>query len=192
MAERELSTARLEAISDGVIAVIITIMVLELHPPRAPTPAALMALWPQFAIYLVSFLFLAIYWVNHRYLFGHVKRVDERVLWANMGLLFLLSLIPFATAYAGETGLAAFPIAIYAATMLAAGLGYSILSLAIRAQYVGEPAPAAMQRRGLLLNIAALGAYALAIPAAWLNPLISVALIFAPCVAYLTPLARPS
>jgi uncharacterized membrane protein len=100
------SPTRLEAISDGVIAVAITIMVLELHPPHDPTPAALWSLWPQFDSYVVSFGFIAIYWVNHRYLFRYLKRVDERLLWTNMGLLFLLSLIPFATAYAGQSSIA--------------------------------------------------------------------------------------
>jgi uncharacterized membrane protein len=89
-----------------VIAVAITIMVLELHPPHDPTPAALWSLWPQFDSYVVSFGFIAIYWVDHRYPFRHLKRVDERLLWTNMGLLFMLSLIPFATAYAGQSSIA--------------------------------------------------------------------------------------
>lgn len=192
MAEQQLSASRVEAISDGVMAVIITIMVLELHAPKDPTPAALIALWPEFAIYSVSFLFIAIYWVNHRFLFGHLRRADDLVLWANMGLLFLMSLIPFATAYEGETGLSAFPSAVYAAVMLGAGLGYNLLALAIRAQYGQERLPPALSRRGLLLNAGALAIYALAIPAAWLSPLLSLALIFAPCVLFITPLTRPS
>ena len=191
MAGLEVSASRVEAISDGVIAVLITIMVLELRTPADPSPAALIALWPQFAIYFVSFLFIATYWVNHRFLFGHLQRVDDRVLWTNMALLFLMSLIPFSTAYVGQNGLAAFPTAVYAAVMLVAGLGYNALAVSIRAQYREAPPPA-LQRRAMLMNAAALSIYALAIPAAWISPPMSLALIFAPCLLFVTRLARPS
>src|SRR5947208_7036652 len=121
MTERNVSPARLESISDGVIAVIITIMVLELHAPEVATVPALLGLWPPFAIYLVSFLFLATFWVSHRYMFSLMRRVDERVLWSNMALLFMLSLIPFSTAFFGRIRLAALSTAVYALVVLFEG-----------------------------------------------------------------------
>ena len=191
MPERELSVSRLEAISDGVIAVIITIMVLELHAPKDPTPAALVALWPQFEIYLVSFVFIAIYWVNHRYLFSHLRHTDDRVLWANMALLFLMSLIPFATAYVGQSGLAAFPTAVYAAVMLVNGLVYGVLAAAVRAQYAPGQRPPALGSRPLLINVGAGVTYVLAIPVAYLSPTLSLAMNFAVTLVYMTRWARP-
>ena len=94
--------SRLEAFSDGVIAVIITIMVLELKAPETPEPLALLKLWPSFAIYLVSFVMVAIYWINHHNLLVQAGRVTSRLIWANNTLLFCLSLIPFATAYVAD------------------------------------------------------------------------------------------
>ena len=191
MAERDFSPARLEAISDGVIAVAITIMVLALTPPREATPAALMALWPQFTGYVVSFFFVATYWVNHRYLFRHLRRVDEAVLWTNMALLFLISLIPFSTAYAGATGLAGFPMAVYAAVMLANALAFSLLAVAIQRQHDPAERPRAFRGLARAINLAGLAAYTAAIPLAFVLPTLSLALITAVCVAYVTPLPRP-
>ena len=191
MAEREFSPGRLEAISDGVIAVAITIMVLELHAPHQASPAALLALWPAFASYVVSFAFIAGYWVNHRYLFRHLKRVDERVVWTNMALLFMLSLIPFSTAYVGATSLAPFPTAVYAAVMLVSGLVYGVLAAAVRAQYPPGQRPPALGSRTLLINAAAAVTYILAIPAAYVSPVLSLALNFAVSIAYMTRWARP-
>ena len=108
MAEGEgrFSKARLEAFSDGVIAVIITIMVLDLKAPESAEPAALLKLWPSFLIYLVSFVFVAIYWINHHNLVVAARHVTARLIWANNALLFCLSLIPFATVYVAGTDLA--------------------------------------------------------------------------------------
>ena len=180
MAKEDFSSTRLEAISDAVIAVAITIMVLELHPPHEPTLPALLGLWPQFESYVISFGFIATYWVNHHYLFHHLKRVDEKVLWSNMLLLFLLSLIPFATAYAGD-----------AAVMLANALAYALLSAVILAQYRGEPRPRAFGRVPQAISAAAVTVYALAIPAAFFHPTLSLAMIFAMTLTYVTPLVRP-
>ena len=191
MAERDFSPTRLEAISDGVIAVAITIMVLELHPPHDPTPAAVLQLWPQFASYVVSFGFIATYWVNHRYLFRQLREVNERVLWTNMVLLFFLSLIPFATAYAGQTGIAPFPTALYAAIMLANGAAYGALTFAIRAQYPADAPPPVFRGAAVAINFAAIGLYVLAIPAAYLSPLLSLAMNLAVSFVYMSALARP-
>jgi uncharacterized membrane protein len=191
MAEVEFSPTRLEAISDGVIAVAITIMVLELHPPRDPTPTALVALWPQFASYAVSFGFVAMGWVNHRYMFRFLKRVNERVLWTNMSLLFVLSLIPFATAYAGQSRIAPFPVAIYASVMLCNGFAYWALGAAIADQYEPSALPALFSRRIVIVNAATLTVYALAIPVAFVQPALSLAMNFAMTLLYMTPLQRP-
>jgi len=192
MVERNVSPARLESISDGVIAVIITIMVLELHPPNEATAAALVRLWPQLAIYLVSFVFLATFWVNHRYMFSLLRRVDERVLWSNMALLFMLSLIPFSTAYVGRTRLAALPTAFYALVMLLAGFAFWSLALGIKAQYEPGQEPAAFTLGRRLIHAAAVAAYALAIPLAYVNTLAALALILASALMYVTRLTRPN
>ena len=191
MVKEDFTSTRLEAISDAVIAVAITIMLLELHPPHEPTLPALLGLWPQFESYVISFGFIATYWVNHHYLFHHLKRVDEKVLWSNMLLLFLLSLIPFATAYAGDSREASFPTAVYAAVMLANALAYALLSAVILAQYRGEPRPRAFGRVPQAISAAAVTVYALAIPAAFFHPTLSLAMIFAMTLTYVTPLVRP-
>jgi uncharacterized membrane protein len=122
-----MSKGRLEAFSDAVIAIIITIMVLELLPPHEPTLEALFELWPVFLAYVLSFLYVGIYWNNHHHLFQAVHVIDGRVLWANLGLLFCLSLFPFGTAWLGETGFASLPLAVYGVILLAAALAYYVL-----------------------------------------------------------------
>jgi uncharacterized membrane protein len=192
MTERSVSPARLEGISDAVIAVIITIMVLELHPPNAATVPALLGLWPQFAIYLVSFLVIATLWVNHRYLFSVMRRVDERVLWSNMALLFVLSLVPFSTAFVGQTRMAALSTAVYAAVLFVAGIAFWSLATGINAQYEPGEEPAAFALRQKLIHMAAVVAYMLAIPVAFLSAPAALALIVAPTLMYVTRLTRPN
>ena len=126
-----MSKDRLEAFSDGVIAIIITIMVLELHAPEHATWAALTPLWPAFLSYVLSFVYLGIYWNNHHHLLQAIKHVDGRVLWANMHLLFWLSLIPFGTAWMGENQFAAQPVALYGVVLLLSALAYLILTKAL-------------------------------------------------------------
>jgi uncharacterized membrane protein len=118
---------RLEAFSDGVLAIIITITVLELRPPPEPTWSALLPVLPVFLTYLLSFVFLGIYWNNHHHLFQAIELVDGRVLWANMHLLFWLSLIPFATGWMGTNNFAPEPVALYGAVLLLAAIAYFIL-----------------------------------------------------------------
>jgi uncharacterized membrane protein len=122
-----MSKSRLEAFSDGVMAIIITIMVLELRPPEEPTLEALARLWPTFVAYALSFAVVGIYWNNHHHLFQAVQRIDGRVLWANLGLLFALSLFPFGTAWMGDTGFAALPVAAYGVIAMAAAVSYFLL-----------------------------------------------------------------
>jgi len=123
-----MSKARLEAFSDGVIAILITIMVLELHAPEHATWAALVPLWPVFLSYVLSFVFLGIYWNNHHHLLQAIKHVDGRVLWANMHLLFWLSLIPFVTAWMGQNRFDAQPVALYGVVLSLSGAAYFILT----------------------------------------------------------------
>ncbi|MEZ4670275.1 MAG: TMEM175 family protein [Anaerolineae bacterium] len=118
---------RLEAFSDGVIAIIITIMVLELKVPHEPTLAALGEVLPIFASYVLSFVYLGIYWNNHHHLLHTARSINGRVLWANLHLLFWLSLVPFVTAWMGENYLATTPVALYGAVLNVSGLAYYIL-----------------------------------------------------------------
>jgi len=126
---------RLEAFSDGVIAIIITIMVLELRPPHDPTWASLAGLWPIGISYVLSFIYLGIYWNNHHHMLKAVRHVGGGVLWANLHLLFWLSLVPFATAWMGETNFAAVPVALYGVVLIGAAIAYFILSTALIARH---------------------------------------------------------
>ncbi len=126
-----MSKGRLEAFSDGVLAIIITIMVLELTVPHEPTIGALVALWPVFISYVLSFANIGIYWNNHHHLLQGSRVVDGRVLWANLHLLFWLSLFPFATAWMGENDFAAVPVAIYGVVAVMAAVAYFLLVRAL-------------------------------------------------------------
>ena len=122
---------RLEAFSDGVIAIIITIMVLEMKVPHGDSLAALAPLWPVFLSYVLSFIYVGIYWNNHHHLLHAVNHVSARVLWANLHLLFWLSLFPFATGWMGENHFAAWPSALYGGVLLMAAVAYWLLQRAI-------------------------------------------------------------
>src|SRR5437588_153868 len=129
-----MKTSRLEAFSDGVLAIIITIMVLELKVPHAVELAALKPLLPIFLSYVLSFIYLGIYWNNHHHLFQATEQVTGGILWANLHLLFWLSLFPFTTGWMGENGLAAIPTAVYGFVLLMAAIAYVILEHAIIAR----------------------------------------------------------
>ena len=118
---------RVAAFSDGVIAVIITIMVLELKPPAHPTFAALRLLWPTLLSYVVSYLFVAIVWVNHHHLLRYAESATAPLIWSNLGFLFTVSLVPFATAWLADTRLAAVPMAVYAAVFVLVNISYLFL-----------------------------------------------------------------
>jgi uncharacterized membrane protein len=122
-----MSKGRMEAFSDGVIAILITIMVLGLNAPQGADLKDLAPLAPVFLSYVLSFIFLGIYWTNHHHLLQAIERVDGRVLWANMHLLFWLSLIPFGTAWMGENRFAAWPVALYGVVLFFAAVAYFIL-----------------------------------------------------------------
>jgi uncharacterized membrane protein len=122
---------RLNAFSDGVIAIIITIMVLELKVPHATDWAALEKLLPLFLSYVLSFIYVAIYWNNHHHMMHACEHVDARILWANMNLLFWLSLLPFATGWVGENHLAPLPTAVYGVALLMPAVAYYLLQWAL-------------------------------------------------------------
>lgn len=126
-----MTKGRLEAFGDAVIAIVITIMVLELRAPEESTLGALLPLAPRFLAYVLSFIFLAIYWNNHHHLFQAVQGVNGAVLWANLHLLFWLSLVPFATAWLGEVGVSTYPVAAYGLVLTAAAVAYFILVRAL-------------------------------------------------------------
>jgi uncharacterized membrane protein len=133
-----LSSERIKAFSDGVLAIIITIMVLELRPPHGERLADLAQVGPTFLAYVLSFLYVAIYWNNHHHLFYAVEKVNGAVLWANIHLLFWLSLLPFASAWASDTEFARIPVALYGCVLLAAALAYSVLVMALLRAQDGE------------------------------------------------------
>jgi uncharacterized membrane protein len=127
-----MNKTRLEAFSDGVIAIIITIMVLEMKVPHGDDWTALLKLWPTLVSYILSFVYVGIYWANHHHLVHLVKHVNARVIWANLHLLFWLSLIPFVTAWMGENHFSQNPTLLYAVVVLLAGFAYDLLVRAIR------------------------------------------------------------
>lgn len=118
----------MEAFSDGVLAIILTLMVFEMEPPHAATLAALGAVWHQFLVYLLSFGFVAIYWNNHHHLLQAAHRVNGRILWANLHLLFWLSLVPYTTNWVSDTHLAEVPVAAYGVVFLGAAIAYYLLT----------------------------------------------------------------
>lgn len=122
-----MTKGRLEAFSDGVLAIIITIMVLELKVPHGDDWATLVKLWPVFVSYILSFIYVGIYWNNHHHLFAASRRIDGTIMWANLHLLFWLSLIPFVTGWMGENHFTALPTALYGFVLLMAAIAYWIL-----------------------------------------------------------------
>ena len=130
--------SRLEAFSDGVLAIIITIMVLELRVPLQPTLAALLPLWPKILSYAMSFVFIGIYWNNHHHLWHVVERVNGAVLWANLHLLFWLSLVPFVTEWMGANHFAAAPVAVYGVVLLGSGCAYFIMTRVLLASHAPD------------------------------------------------------
>ena len=184
-----MKTSRLEAFSDGVLAIIITIMVLELKVPHAPTVAALWPLWPTILSYVMSFVFIGIYWNNHHHLWQVVEQVNGAVLWANLHLLFWLSLVPFVTAWMGENHFAAAPVALYGCVLLGSGGAYYIMTRVLLASH----GPASLLARALGRDIkgrVSLLLYALAIALAFAWPRLSGLLYATVAIIWLVPDSR--
>jgi uncharacterized membrane protein len=180
-----MGTGRVEAFSDGVVAIIITIMVLEMKVPHGTDVAALAKLWPVFLSYVLSFVYVGIYWNNHHHLFHACDRVSGAVLWANLHLLFWLSLIPFVTGWMGENHFAALPTALYGVVLLCAAVAYLILERAIIAANGESPLQRAVGHdfKG---RISAVG-YAVAIPSAFVHEWIAYGLYALVAMIWLVP-----
>ena len=181
-----MNTTRLEAFSDGVLAIIITIMVLELRVPHGTDWSSLAPLWPVFLSYLLSFVYLGIYWNNHHHMLHVTQYVTGGILWANLHLLFWLSLVPFATAWMGENHFAPVPTATYGVVMLASAIAYYILQqVIIRSQGAQSALKIAVGRdkKGRISPVF----YALAIPAAFIHTGISGAFYAAVALIWLLP-----
>lgn len=177
---------RLEAFSDGVIAIIITIMVLELKVPQGPAVADLIALLPVFLSYSMSFVFVGIYWNSHHHLLQAVRSVNGATLWANLHLLFWLSLVPFVTNWMGENASDAVPVAAYGVVLLACGVAYTILARALVRHHGSD----SLVERALgrdRKGIASLVIYATAIPAAFVHTRIAQALFVSVAIMWLVP-----
>ncbi len=179
--------ARLEAFSDGVIAVIITIMVLELKAPGSARLEDLLRLWPGFAIYAVSFMFIAIYWINHHSLLNLAKSVTAPLIWANNLLLFFMSLIPFATAYVAATRFAPMPTMVYGALQFLCGAGFNFTLMVIVAQRRHDREFIDATRARRRKNWVSLSVYALSVVVAGFSPLGALALFIAIAIAYVAP-----
>jgi TMEM175 potassium channel family protein len=177
---------RLEAFSDGVIAILITIMVLELRPPHGGDVGDLRPLAPVLGSYALSFVFLGIYWNNHHHMLHAAQRVDGRILWANLHLLFWLSLVPFVTAWMGENHFSEVPVALYGAVMLAAGCAYYVLAHALAAHHGPDSALARALGTDVKGKIS-IATYAVAMPLSFANRWIALALYVAVALMWFVP-----
>ena len=177
---------RLEAFSDGVIAVIITVMVLEMKAPVGADLAALAPVLPVFLVYVLSFIYIGIYWNNHHHMLHAVERIDGRAMWANLHLLFWLSLVPFVTAWMGGNHFAAVPTALYGCVLLMAAVSYTLLQMALVASNGSHAMLAHAVGRDLKGKLSIV-CYLLAIPLAFLNQWISDSLYVLVAVIWFLP-----
>ena len=178
---------RLEAFSDGVIAIIITIMVLEIKVPHgAESLAALRPLIPVFLSYVLSFVFLGIYWNNHHHLLQTAQWVNGRILWANLHLLFWLSLIPFVTGWMGENNFSTWPVALYGVVMLFSAIAYTVLTQTLVASH-GADSPLVRALGKDLKGKASLGIYLLGIVTAFINSWLACVLYALVSAIWLVP-----
>jgi uncharacterized membrane protein len=175
----------MEAFSDGVIAIIITIMVLELRPPHETSLAGLRPLLPVLGSYVMSFIFLGIYWSNHHHLLHAAEHVDGRALWANLHLLFWLSLVPFVTAWMGENNFTQWPVALYGVVLLASAIAYTILVLALLAAPGNQLLADALGSdfKGKISMVI----YAVAIPIAFVRPWAAMLIYISVAAIWLIP-----
>jgi uncharacterized membrane protein len=176
----------MEAFSDGVIAILITIMVLELRAPEDVSWQALRPLLPITLAYVLSFIFVGIYWANHHHMLQLAERVNGAILWANLHLLFWLSLIPFATAWMGEHHKASAPSALYGLVLFCSGAAYVILQRALIREQGADSRLAATLGKDMK-GLVSVGMYMVAIPSAFYRPAIAQALYFAVALMWLVP-----
>lgn len=181
-----MSKGRMEAFSDGVIAVIITIMVLEFKPPHGTSLMSLRPLVPEFVIYALSFVYVGIYWNNHHHLLHAAEHVTGGILWANLHLLFWLSLTPFATAWVGENPIAPWPMALYGVVLMFAGIAYYILTRALIARHGSDSTLATSIGRDTKGKLSVV-VYAAAIALSFVQPWIAAACYVGVAVMWLVP-----
>ena len=181
-----MTKTRLEAFSDGVVAILITIMVLELKVPHGTDLESLRPVVRVFLAYVLSFIYLGIYWNNHHHMLHTAERVNGKILWANLHLLFWLSLVPFATAWLGENRVASLPAAMYGVILLLAAIAYTILQTAIVREH-GPESRLRLAVGGDAKGKISIVLYVAAIPLAFVNPWISIALYVTVAMAWLVP-----
>jgi uncharacterized membrane protein len=181
-----MSKNRLEGFSDGVLAVIITIMVLEMKVPHGGDVAALLPLLPVFISYLLSFVFIGVYWNNHHHLLHAASHVTGRILWANLHMLFWLSLVPFVTGWMGENDFAALPVALYGFVQLMAGFAFFILAQSLVATH-GRESSLAKAIGNDFKGKASLVVYLVAVPLAFFSPLAAFTLYVAVAAVWFVP-----
>ena len=181
-----MTKGRMEAFSDGVIAILITIMVLEMKVPHGAGWDALGPLWPVFLSYVLSFIFLGIYWNNHHHLLQAVQHVNGSILWANMHLLFWLSLIPFLTGWVGQNDFAPLPVALYGVDLLFAGCAYYVLAHCLAATHGHDSALAKALGRDVKGKASVL-IYAVAIPTAFASAWLAWGLYVVVALIWLVP-----
>jgi uncharacterized membrane protein len=188
MRNSDMKTTRLEAFSDGVIAVIVTIMVLELHVPEENGLAGLWHIAPRLGIYALSFTMTAIYWINHHELLRRTEAANYKVLWANLVFLFTLSLIPFFTDYVGEKHFDSFSTALYAVIMLAAAETFLLLRIAVNRlrRYRGDVLPKT-ENLEIAKHVASIVLYLAAIPVAYYRSSISIGIILLVTLIWIAP-----
>jgi uncharacterized membrane protein len=187
MPQKPSSTARLEAFSDGVIAVIITIMVLELKVPHQDGVAGLYAILPILLIYLLSFAFTGIYWINHQHLVERIESADRLILYANLGFLFCLSLLPFFTSYVIEKKIEPFAVSLYDLSMIVTGFSFLLLRLAIHRSLRHS---ANLERQDTAergKHLVSLALYLLAVPVAYYHPGLSLIIIALVTIVWVVP-----
>ena len=184
-----MNKGRLEAFSDGVIAILITILVLELKIPQGADLEALRPILPIFVTYVLSFIYLGIYWNNHHHMLQATEKINGSILWANLHLLFWLSLVPFVTGWMGENHFAPLPTAVYGINLLACAIAYTILQTLIIAEHEANSNLKAAIGNDLKGKIS-LGCYVLAIVLAFINQWISDALYVFVALMWLVPDSR--
>lgn len=183
-----MNKSRLEAFSDGVMAIIITIMILELKIPEGTSWEVMKHLLPSFCSYILSFVFIGIYWANHHHLLHTVKKVNGAIIWANMHLLFWLSLVPFATGWMGANNFDKVPVAAYGVLLLLCGLAFSILAAAIKKTYTHETNVTRALAKANTKSFLSIVFYMASVPAAiYISPLLSAAFFVAVSIMWIIP-----
>jgi len=181
-----MTKTRLEAFSDGVIAIIITIMVLEFKAPHSAEWESLLPLIPKFMSYVLSFVFVGVYWSNHHHMLQATRKVSGGILWANLHLLFWLSLVPFVTDWMGENNFAEMPVAAYGVVMLFAGIAYFILARTL-VNHHGENSILAKALGADIKGKISILAYLIAIPLAFVHPWVACSIYVVVAIMWLIP-----